>query len=222
MSPRWNFVLHRAAERKRAAESRPETTQKQLEFPYAADYVKSAGDDNRKWEVRRGVRLPGVEFEGQPHVVSLGSGFHRDVAQPGSALAWGARGREFKSRRPDQSYAINLKQRRTRASRAWRRARALDEAALARCLHAGPHWLPLGKLIVLPLHCVEDLCNDGTLKACPAAPTLRSLPHPLDRGSPLPDRDPAVYPSQQDIQTPRTPATSGTDAVFVPHPDSRA
>ena len=27
----------------------------------------------------------------------------RDVAQPGSALAWGARGREFKSRRPDQS-----------------------------------------------------------------------------------------------------------------------
>ena len=26
----------------------------------------------------------------------------RDVAQPGSALAWGARGREFESRRPDQ------------------------------------------------------------------------------------------------------------------------
>ncbi len=26
----------------------------------------------------------------------------RGVAQPGSALAWGARGREFKSRRPDQ------------------------------------------------------------------------------------------------------------------------
>ena len=26
----------------------------------------------------------------------------RDVAQPGSALAWGARGPEFKSRRPDQ------------------------------------------------------------------------------------------------------------------------
>src|ERR1700732_3994394 len=33
--------------------------------------------------------------------VILGSGFRRDVAQPGSALAWGARGREFKSRRPD-------------------------------------------------------------------------------------------------------------------------
>ncbi|MEN9526963.1 MAG: hypothetical protein RLY56_914, partial [Pseudomonadota bacterium] len=28
--------------------------------------------------------------------------FGRDVAQPGSALAWGARGPEFKSRRPDQ------------------------------------------------------------------------------------------------------------------------
>ncbi len=28
---------------------------------------------------------------------------HRDVAQPGSALAWGARGREFESRHPDQS-----------------------------------------------------------------------------------------------------------------------
>ena len=28
--------------------------------------------------------------------------FSRGVAQPGSALAWGARGREFESRRPDQ------------------------------------------------------------------------------------------------------------------------
>ena len=27
---------------------------------------------------------------------------NRDVAQPGSALAWGARGREFESRHPDQ------------------------------------------------------------------------------------------------------------------------
>src|SRR6266852_6064821 len=48
---------------------------------------------------------PGVEFGGRPHavivIVILGSGFCRDVAQPGSALAWGARGREFKSRRPD-------------------------------------------------------------------------------------------------------------------------
>lgn len=30
--------------------------------------------------------------------------FFRGVAQPGSALAWGARGREFESRRPDQQY----------------------------------------------------------------------------------------------------------------------
>ena len=28
---------------------------------------------------------------------------HRDVAQPGSALAWGARGRKFESCHPDQS-----------------------------------------------------------------------------------------------------------------------
>ena len=32
---------------------------------------------------------------------------HRGVAQPGSALAWGARGREFESRRPDQSFFHN-------------------------------------------------------------------------------------------------------------------
>jgi hypothetical protein len=45
----------------------------------------------------------GVEFESRnPSVAICGSEFHRDVAQPGSALAWGARGREFKSRRPDQ------------------------------------------------------------------------------------------------------------------------
>ena len=30
--------------------------------------------------------------------------FRRDVAQPGRALAWGARGRQFKSARPDQSF----------------------------------------------------------------------------------------------------------------------
>jgi hypothetical protein len=48
---------------------------------------------------------PGVEFDGRnPTLFILGSGFRRDVAQPGSALAWGARGREFKSRRPDQSH----------------------------------------------------------------------------------------------------------------------
>src|SRR5690242_5088641 len=29
----------------------------------------------------------------------------RDVAQPGSALAWGARGRRFKSARPDHSFS---------------------------------------------------------------------------------------------------------------------
>jgi|GEM_PF-1117078 hypothetical protein len=31
---------------------------------------------------------------------------NRDVAQPGSALAWGARGREFESRHPDQQKSL--------------------------------------------------------------------------------------------------------------------
>ena len=40
---------------------------------------------------------------GTRHLVSNpNSTVGRDVAQPGSALAWGARGPEFKSRRPDQ------------------------------------------------------------------------------------------------------------------------
>jgi hypothetical protein len=30
----------------------------------------------------------------------------RDVAQPGRALAWGARGRQFKSARPDHDFPI--------------------------------------------------------------------------------------------------------------------
>ena len=33
----------------------------------------------------------------------------RDVAQPGRALAWGARGRQFKSARPDQSLIKQLR-----------------------------------------------------------------------------------------------------------------
>src|ERR1700732_1089505 len=59
-------------------------------------------------------RLAGVKFWSQPYrcfssvwplplerqLVS----FRRDVAQPGRALAWGARGRQFKSARPDQSF----------------------------------------------------------------------------------------------------------------------
>jgi hypothetical protein len=32
----------------------------------------------------------------------------RDVAQPGRALAWGARGRQFKSARPDQLFVSSL------------------------------------------------------------------------------------------------------------------
>jgi signal transduction histidine kinase len=45
----------------------------------------------------------GVKFLSQPHPRGLRRiPSCRDVAQPGRALAWGARGRQFKSARPDQ------------------------------------------------------------------------------------------------------------------------
>src|SRR5256714_4648670 len=42
-----------------------------------------------------------------PHIPPPAESFlsRRDVAQPGRALAWGARGRQFKSARPDQFLA---------------------------------------------------------------------------------------------------------------------
>jgi hypothetical protein len=62
-------------------------------------------------------RLAGVKFWSQPYrcfssVWPLPFGkyswspYRRDVAQPGRALAWGARGRQFKSARPDQSSPV--------------------------------------------------------------------------------------------------------------------
>jgi hypothetical protein len=65
-------------------------------------YFLSAG-----WARIVGGSQGGVESGGRtPRCPAfLCSAFDRDVAQPGSALAWGARGREFKSRRPDQSLA---------------------------------------------------------------------------------------------------------------------
>ena len=48
-----------------------------------------------------------VKSLSQPHPLQKrGSGFlpRRDVAQPGRALAWGARGRQFKSARPDHYF----------------------------------------------------------------------------------------------------------------------
>src|SRR5437660_4473264 len=51
----------------------------------------------------------------------------RDVAQPGRALAWGARGRQFKSARPDQSPLQSL----TRSFTAFR-----ISPAGSRCAHA--------------------------------------------------------------------------------------
>ena len=41
---------------------------------------------------------------------------HRDVAQLGSALDWGSRGREFESRRPDRKDAGQLCYRKRKAS----------------------------------------------------------------------------------------------------------
>src|SRR5438046_5463977 len=43
-----------------------------------------------------------------PRAAALGSSSRRDVAQPGRALAWGARGRQFKSARPDHSTSYIL------------------------------------------------------------------------------------------------------------------
>ena len=45
----------------------------------------------------------GVKLESKPRPQNVcGDLSRRDVAQPGRALAWGARGRQFKSARPDQ------------------------------------------------------------------------------------------------------------------------
>ena len=43
---------------------------------------------------------------GSKNYANLRFAIFRDVAQPGSALAWGARGREFESRHPDQRKAF--------------------------------------------------------------------------------------------------------------------
>jgi hypothetical protein len=52
----------------------------------------------------------GVKSLSQPQSAAAGVmqriSNRRDVAQPGRALAWGARGRQFKSARPDQSIAV--------------------------------------------------------------------------------------------------------------------
>ena len=51
-------------------------------------------------------RAASVKFCGQPRrllwFTPRAAFYRRDVAQPGRALAWGARGRQFKSARPDQ------------------------------------------------------------------------------------------------------------------------
>ena len=61
--------------------------------------IREQSDENRR---------AGVKFFGQPRrllwFTSRAASYRRDVAQPGRALAWGARGRQFKSARPDQSF----------------------------------------------------------------------------------------------------------------------
>ena len=50
-------------------------------------------------------RVHSVKSLSQPHPrwIKAADFIRRDVAQPGRALAWGARGRQFKSARPDHS-----------------------------------------------------------------------------------------------------------------------
>jgi hypothetical protein len=56
------------------------------------------------------MRARSVKFFSQPYPQIFDGGFlpSRDVAQPGRALAWGARGRQFKSARPDQFFPLLL------------------------------------------------------------------------------------------------------------------
>jgi hypothetical protein len=73
----------------------------------------------------RGCR-PGVEFGGRTprcHRQRI-----RDVAQPGSALAWGARGREFKSRRPDHLLIPGIR---------WRGSHRFESIFSLRCAAPG-------------------------------------------------------------------------------------
>src|SRR5215207_9182650 len=58
------------------------------------NYKRSRSERQRKWYASSTLRRH-VAF------AILNSLVHRGVAQPGSALAWGARGPEFESRHPD-------------------------------------------------------------------------------------------------------------------------
>jgi DNA-binding transcriptional MerR regulator len=86
------------------------------------------------------------------------TGAPRGVAQPGSVPAWGAGGREFKSRRPDQFSSVAVSRAPPGASRAFlhpvrcqcnqaeeRRSRRLPSAALRRMRLAAQHVADLAK-----------------------------------------------------------------------------
>jgi hypothetical protein len=77
--------------------------------PRAAHVLETdaAADGSTITEVTGECECYNDVFRCSPHFfLSSGFSFRRDVAQPGRALAWGARGRQFKSARPDQSLCI--------------------------------------------------------------------------------------------------------------------
>ncbi len=63
--------------------------------PRSAPRRSTAGSVDLARDQARAARRPGPARRGKIHAL-------RGVAQPGSVPAWGAGGREFKSRRPDQ------------------------------------------------------------------------------------------------------------------------
>ena len=67
-------------------------------------FLKWSLNNNWSRPGRTQMLRAGVEFVSQPCPSAVSGGILpcRDVAQPGRALAWGARGRQFKSARPDQ------------------------------------------------------------------------------------------------------------------------
>src|SRR5882762_7602980 len=69
---------------------------------------------------RRVLRIPGKPRK------------HWLLAQPGRALAWGARGRQFKSARPDHSILSNLKTLQTLVRKSQRRAGKFESRLLGR------------------------------------------------------------------------------------------
>src|SRR5690606_35903738 len=71
-------------------------------------------------------------------VGASGSDRHRDVAQFGSALDWGSRGRGFKSRRPDRRHGVKVRYRNW--WRAFTRVRASDVPVVSWSVQVREVW----------------------------------------------------------------------------------